>query len=534
MKVNGSPWRSVLGTAGVVLVIAFLSLLMSPKINRVSEDESTMVYDGQRVAQGQVPYRDFFSFCPPGTFYLLAASSKGITDRPETAGRYMVLVAALLSWAGCYVLLRRVLDGLFAYLLSALFPVCIYPFASYSPHHWLGTCSLVWAAVVAAKLLDQPTRKWGWILLGSCAGLTGWFMQTEGALCAVMILLAALVTSKTPKVAAQRLAYGFIACAATSALLWSPVILAGGVTGAWADVIAWPISHYDRPGNPNDLPLLVDLPGRVSSLWKAVGLGHGAFDLAVALSGTLLYAAIALGACAALVAAICVLVSALARRKLPSGFVTVASMFGLLTAGSFAKINPTWVHLVYVLLPSIPFFIAASVGGRATNGKGRRTVLFAAVLLLACGVVYHGRALVHHFPHGWELVDVDRVDRESPLNRSLREGGLLRKGDTLVVLPSGGNVYLYTAPAAIGYTYLFPLQDRYHDLHDHWVAARQILERKPRIVIIHKVRYAAFMVPKDPLSAVLKERYARIAETPAVVVLGLRGSRPEVTPEEAP
>ena len=62
-----------------------------------------------------------------------------------------------------------------------------------------------------------------------------------------------------------------------------------------------------------------------------------------------------------------------------------------------------------------------------------------------------------------------------------------------MVIPTGGNVYLYTYPAAIGYTYFFPLQDHYNDMEDHRIVARQIERCKPKAILIHKVSYQDFL-----------------------------------------
>jgi len=44
-------------------------------------DEGTLIYGAQRVAEGQVPFRDFFEAMGPGTFYWEALFFKlfGIT-----------------------------------------------------------------------------------------------------------------------------------------------------------------------------------------------------------------------------------------------------------------------------------------------------------------------------------------------------------------------------------------------------------------------------------------------------------------------
>jgi hypothetical protein len=158
------------------------------------------------------------------------------------------------------------------------------------------------------------------------------------------------------------------------------------------------------------------------------------------------------------------------------------------------------------------------------------------VSLLGAGVICHGALLLQHVPAGWELTDVDRVDRESPLNQSLRESRLLKPGDTIAVLPFGGNIYLYSYPAALGYTYLFPLRYGYHELNDQRKAAEELKRNKPKLILVHKVAYRDFLTPGTPIAEVLTQDYVPISETPALVVLERRsglGSRDTREPEDS-
>lgn len=502
---------------GMASVVTLLLLRLSPVVTEVTFDESTVVYDGQRVVQGQVPYRDFFNFIPPGTFYLEAGSSLLRPGYPETTERYAVFAAVLLCWAGTYFLLKHsALDRISAGLASTLLPVCAYSFASSAPHHWFGTCSYVWAAVVAAGLLEKPDLRAGWVLLGALAGLTGWFMQTEALYCGVMVLFAALVNAGTPSTAMKRLLLVGLSTMGVSAVLWAPVLLSGGAGEAWRDVVLWPVTHYRQPGNSNDLPVLADLPERLSALWKPLSAAPSVARGVVAMAGTILYAAILAFAMWALALALWSLGRAIARRKLPSGHVTTAAAVVILTAGTFAAVNPTWVHLVYILVPAAPFMAVAVARGEKSSPAPGTSVRGPLVLLLVCGFVFNGAALVTHRPAGWELVDVDRVDRESPLNRSLRALPYMQPGDSMAVLPVGGNVYLYTYRAAIGYTYFFPLEDRYHDLEDNRRVAAEIDRERPKIILIQRVREKAFLKNDSPVAIAVKENYQLNSQSPGM------------------
>lgn len=112
---------------------------------------------------------------------------------------------------------------------------------------------------------------------------------------------------------------------------------------------------------------------------------------------------------------------------------------------------------------------------------------------------------------------MDRVDRESALNQSLRALPFMGAGDTIAMLPFGANTYLYTYPAAVGYTQLFVLELDHHTVEDHGRVAREILQRRPKLVLLHAVSEASFMAPGDPISRVVRDGYVRWTQTPTVV-----------------
>jgi hypothetical protein len=91
-------------------------------------------------------------------------------------------------------------------------------------------------------------------------------------------------------------------------------------------------------------------------------------------------------------------------------------------------------------------------------------------------------------------------------------------GDTIADLPFGGSTYLYTYPAAVGYTQLFVLELGHHTLEDHARAAREIASRRPKLVLLHAVNEASFMAPGDPISRVVREGYARWTQTPSMAI----------------
>lgn len=134
--VRGRLWLGALG----VLLAAFLCLKVSPVATPVKWDECLYVYDAQRVLAGQVPYRDFFNFTPPGIFLVQAAWYALWGGKATlTLGR---LLAALVIFAGTYLAYRTFRrsgwTGLAPVVLAGLYPLGLYAFWAVPSHHWLG------------------------------------------------------------------------------------------------------------------------------------------------------------------------------------------------------------------------------------------------------------------------------------------------------------------------------------------------------------------------------------------------------------
>src|SRR5215469_3955467 len=74
------PWRQPLSYAEVepaTLALIFLGglgyLYIFRHFTTIEPDEGIVLQGATRILDGQVPYRDFFSFYTPGSFYLVAA-----------------------------------------------------------------------------------------------------------------------------------------------------------------------------------------------------------------------------------------------------------------------------------------------------------------------------------------------------------------------------------------------------------------------------------------------------------------------------
>lgn len=503
---------------GFLFLGIFLVLQVSPILNKVTYDESNLVYDGVRLVRGQVPYKDFFNFVPPVTFYLLAGTHPLFPNLPETAERYLVVIFVLATTFLWFGSLRRLgWPRIEAFGVAAVFPICIYPFNPFAAHHWFSFTFLICAIAVCLVLLKQHKTTGWWILPGFLAGLSLCTLQTSGFFSCVFIALFLLFSEPEKRAIISRGMCAIAGCLVALALCLGPEVFMGYGSSIWRDLVVWPLINYHQPNNLNDVTFIVDLPGRVSALWTFSGNGYTLTKIVSAFSGTLLYTFV-IGAVVICLVAAAVTLERVLMRKRPNPIAGSTAILTLIILVVITRCNPTFVHFVNVL-PVLIFLWMSALPWEIRADRRHSFIKYGAILFLATALLYRGSLLVLHLPASWQITDVDRVDRDSPLNKSIREISWLKPGDSIAVIPAGGAVYLYTYPAAIGYTYFFPLQNRYNDLEDHRIVARQIAVNKPSAIIIHKVSYRNFLSSADPVSRVIESCYRKAGESKAVVLL---------------
>lgn len=510
--------------------LLFLVLQVSPLVNRVTEDESMLVYDAHRVSQGQVPYRDFFGLWAPGGYYVFSGGPWGWWGRPETGCRYLQVGVLLLFT----VLLARSFHrwGRWAWPLAALFPVVLFPMCGFMGNHWFAVVTYMGAVLLAARLRKAPDMPWAWVALGALAALAGWFLQTQGFLAVILVLLTVLFVGRPAGNLPGKAVRAVGGALAATVLLLAPLFLAGASSEMLRDAVLWPLANYRKPGNVADVPLLDGLSDRIAALFiRPDGTGSLVWIM-VAVAGGVLFLALLLGFVTLCAASLRHLARVSARHDAFTPGKTTASVLTLLALLLFWRVNPAWVHFIYALAPVL--LLWCFVPPKNWHERWRKVYGPVLCLILACAALYHDRSYLEAPHAGWEYVDVDRVDRESPLNRSLRGLPFMEAGDTIAVLPSGGNNYLYAYPAAVGHTQLFVLELDHHTLEDHDRAAREIAERRPKLVLLHAVNEASFMAPGDPISRVVRQGYERWTRTPSVAVYLRKDVFASVQPKPQP
>ncbi len=198
------------------------------------DDEGVTSLGAVRVLQGEVPYRDFDTRHSPGSYYT-AALGLAVTGPTVVGVRLLMLLNSCLLGLALYAVAREVLPARWALVPWALFcwgGLSQWPILSY---HWMATLAFV--AGVWAVLRGR------WNLVGVLVGLTGWYLQTEGA----ALGLAALVL-------ARRQGWRVVAGAILSSLmLWLPVLVLAGPAEIFRDSVAAMAVHVPFNRSPYTL-----------------------------------------------------------------------------------------------------------------------------------------------------------------------------------------------------------------------------------------------------------------------------------------
>jgi len=171
--------RPELYRAAALFLVSFLYLCLFRHFTTMEPDEGIVLQGAQRILAGQVPYRDFFSFYTPGSYYALALVFHIFGSSLAVTRTAMALAGALLSVVS-YLLARRVCSRTIALMLAVLATLTTLPYRFLMLHNW---DSALWASLAlycAVRVLEKSTWKWTFAV-GLFASLTVLFEQSKGA-----------------------------------------------------------------------------------------------------------------------------------------------------------------------------------------------------------------------------------------------------------------------------------------------------------------------------------------------------------------
>jgi 4-amino-4-deoxy-L-arabinose transferase-like glycosyltransferase len=163
----------------VIFLLSFLYLCLFRRYSGIDPDEGIILQGAQRILDGQVLYRDFFSFFTPGSYYLFALVFRVFGDSYLVAHAALALIGAALSPI-TYLLARRVCSRQASLLVTGLMTVTAVPWRFVVIHNWDSTFWACLALYCAVRLLESPSVRWAFAA-ASLTSMTALFEQSKGA-----------------------------------------------------------------------------------------------------------------------------------------------------------------------------------------------------------------------------------------------------------------------------------------------------------------------------------------------------------------
>jgi hypothetical protein len=455
-------------------------------------DEWTFVHDGLRLLRGEVIYRDYFQFTPPGTAWL-AALGQALCG-PGVLGPRLLQEASLLATALLFFGLARQLGcGPWLATLPALAPaLALHRWIPSFNHHWLVLPWLAGALWLALQALERGSWR-RWAAAGACTGAATLVLQSDGLVLAIalgLVLGLEVILGATPRrslaAGAAALTGGLAAVglAAAGWLAWH-----GALSAAWRDCWLWPLAQYRTPGGFNDIPLATDLAVRLSPFDPALAMPFKLWFYAKLYHLGTLYGLYVGAPALALTWGL----GLLARRVREGGGWSARerahALMGLLAIGLVAATlrgRVDVIHVVTYVWPSL--LLAASTAAWALRRPWPEAlVLWRPVPALALAALVGSGAVlwagdVRRAPDRWgQGLVADRLLADVAGVHWLRER--VRPGDRLTAWPYAGYWGVYAAPVVGRWNHMTAPHMGYYapgEFDRYWAG---VLRDRPRFVI---------------------------------------------------
>jgi 4-amino-4-deoxy-L-arabinose transferase-like glycosyltransferase len=230
----------------LIFVFCFAYLTVFRHYTTLEPDEGIVLQGAERIMAGQIPYRDFFSFYTPGSYYLLAGLFRIFGDSFAVARISLAAVGAICSVV-TYVLARRVCSpgiAVFAAVLATTAGAAFRFLVLHNPYSTLGCCLCLYAAL---RLLETHKASWSFAV-GSLASITFLIEQSKGA----GLVLGLALGIVTLRVVNRTFPLRKSALIASAIGVFWPMAITFGYFGAhhatnlMVQSWLWPLQHYTQ------------------------------------------------------------------------------------------------------------------------------------------------------------------------------------------------------------------------------------------------------------------------------------------------
>ena len=234
-KMVPERWTTVLLFAGSCLyLLAFLNVV------NMEPDEGIVLAGAQRILEGQIPYRDFFSFYTPGSFYVTALLFKVFGSSIVVARGALVFFGASFA-AVTYVLARRTCSQAIALLVGILVAMTAVPYRFLVLHNWDSTFWACLATYSAVRWLESSRGRWAFAT-GIFASLIFLSEQSKGAGLYLGLFIALLIFAVSgEKIAKVRV---FVSGALCPLILTFTYFGSRHAISSMFSAWVWPLRHY--------------------------------------------------------------------------------------------------------------------------------------------------------------------------------------------------------------------------------------------------------------------------------------------------
>jgi hypothetical protein len=230
----------------LIFLFSVAYLCMFRRYTSLEPDEGIVLVGAERILRGEVPYRDFFSFYTPGSFYLVALVFR-IFDDSLVVARISLAIAGAACSVVTYLLSRRVCPRGVSLFAAGLATIAGLPYRFLVLHNWYSTALACLALYTAVRLLE--TRKAAWAFaVGSLASMTILFEQSKGAgLCLGLALgFLTLWTVGRESVPSRLESLGLFSGLAWPFFLTFAYFGAQHASGIMVQDWLWPLHHYTQ------------------------------------------------------------------------------------------------------------------------------------------------------------------------------------------------------------------------------------------------------------------------------------------------
>jgi hypothetical protein len=164
--------KALVGAA--VFALAFVYLYwIAGDILRTAGDEGIYLEGGRRVALGQQPYRDFFAFTGPLTFWIEGALARWSGMSLAVMRLPVILDTAFLAWA-VYWLTSRYAGALYSAGTALAFLAYESRIRLLNVNHRWDSAALAMAAIAAALEAQRTGRRGLWVASGLLVAAAAW------------------------------------------------------------------------------------------------------------------------------------------------------------------------------------------------------------------------------------------------------------------------------------------------------------------------------------------------------------------------